>query len=252
MIEWLRDDYHRPVKPAAGDSAGAQTIELSGRTLPITLNRHPRAKRLTLRLAPDGSAVRITLPRWCRSADAVAFAAVRRDWLEAQLARVPVAADPVARGTVRYRGGELAIRWTPDAPRKPILEDGAILLGGPRDTIPHRLQRWLEAEAVRLTRLDLAHYCEGAGLACADLRLSRAQRRWGSCSSTGVVRVNWRLVQSPDAIRRSVVAHETAHLVHFDHSPAFHRLLRDIYEGDLAAADGWLKAQGRGLYADFG
>ncbi|MBU2339847.1 MAG: M48 family metallopeptidase [Alphaproteobacteria bacterium] len=247
MIEWLREEYHRPAKPAP-----APTIELSGRTLPIALNRHPRAKRLTLRLAPDGSAVRITLPRWCRSADAVAFAAVRREWLEAQLAKVPAAADPVARGTIRYRGDELGIRWAEDAPRKPALEERAIVLGGPRDTLPHRLQRWLESEAVRLMRADLAHYCARAGLAAPDLRLTRAQRRWGSCSSKGVVRVNWRLVQAPDPIRRSVVAHETAHLVHFDHSPDFHALLRDIYEDDLAGADGWLKAHGRGLYADFG
>lgn len=247
MIEWLREDYRRPAKPAA-----TQTIELSGRSVPIALNRHPRAKRLTLRLAPDGSAVRITLPRWCRSADAVAFAKVRRDWLEAQLAKVPAAADPVARGTIRYRGGELGIRWAEDAPRKPALDARAIRLGGPRDILPHRLQRWLETEAVRLMRADLAHYCARARIETPDLRLSRAQRRWGSCSSKGVVRVNWRLVQAPDAVRRSVVAHETAHLVHFDHSPGFYGLLNEIYEDDLTAADGWLKAHGRGLYADFG
>lgn len=247
MIEWLRDDYHRLAKPTT-----AHTIELAGRTLPIALNRHPRAKRLTLRLAPDGSAVRITLPRWCRSADAVAFAAIRREWLEAQLAKVPEAADPVKRGTIRYRGDELAIRWSEDARRKPALDERAIGLGGPFDTLPQRLHRWLEAEAMRLMRADLAHYCARAGLAAPDLRLTRAQRRWGSCSSKGVVRVNWRLVQAPDAIRRSVVAHETAHLVHFDHSPDFHGLLRDIYEDDLKVADAWLKAHGRGLYADFG
>ena len=60
MIEWLRSDRTAP------------EIELAGRMLPIELNRHARARRLTLRLAPDGSAVRITLPRWCRSQDAIA------------------------------------------------------------------------------------------------------------------------------------------------------------------------------------
>ena len=44
MIEWLRDQHLEPV------------IEIAGRTLPIELRRHPKAKRLTLRLAPDGSA----------------------------------------------------------------------------------------------------------------------------------------------------------------------------------------------------
>lgn len=240
MIEWLRSDRAQP------------TIELSGRLVPIELNRHARARRLTMRLAPDGSAVRITLPKWCRSEDAVAFAGVRRNWLETQLAKVPPPADPVARGTLRHRGDDLTIDWRAEAPRRPVLENGALTLGGPRETLARRLQRWLEAEAVALMGADLAHYCGGAGVPVPELRLSRAGRRWGSCSSRGIVRVNWRLAMAPDFVRRSVVAHEVAHLVHFDHSPAFHTLLAHIYEGDIALADDWLRAHGRGLYADFG
>jgi hypothetical protein len=57
---------------------------------------------------------------------------------------------------------------------------------------------------------------------------------------------------APDAVRRSVVAHEVAHLVHFDHSPRFHAFLERIFEGDIDAANRWLKAHGRGLYAILG
>jgi predicted metal-dependent hydrolase len=53
-------------------------------------------------------------------------------------------------------------------------------------------------------------------------------------------------------VRRSVVAHEVAHLVHFDHSARFHALLAEIYDGDLPAADAWLKRHGRSLYAPLG
>ncbi|HCH93759.1 MAG TPA: metal-dependent hydrolase, partial [Erythrobacter sp.] len=98
---------------------------------------------------------------------------------------------------------------------------------------------------------DAADYCARGQLAPAPVRLSRARKRWGSCSSEGVLRLNWRLVQAPDAIRRSVVAHEVAHLVHFDHSPAFHALLARLYEGDIAQANRWLSAHGRELYAAF-
>ena len=52
--------------------------------------------------------------------------------------------------------------------------------------------------------------------------------------------------------RRSVVAHEVAHLVHFDHSPAFRALLSGLFEDDIEAADQWLRREGRGLYAAFG
>ena len=82
--------------------------------------------------------------------------------------------------------------------------------------------------------------------------LSNAQRRWGSCARDGTIRVNWRLVMAPDLVRRSVVAHEVAHLVHFDHSPAFHATLGALFEHDIRAANRWLKREGRGLYATLG
>ncbi len=240
MIEWLRDQKLPP------------EIEIAGRRLPIELRRHPTAKRLTLRLAPDGSAVRITLPRWCASKEAVAFAHARAEWLNEQLAKVPETRDPVAERRLDYRGQSLAIAWSEDAPRKPRLDGDTLHIGGPEETLAKRLTRWLDAQALALFAQDAAFYCQRAGLPVAPVKLTRARRRWGSCSSEGVLRLNWRLVQAPDHVRRSVVAHEVAHLVHFDHSPAFHALLDAIFEGDIDEANGWLSQHGRALYSAFG
>jgi predicted metal-dependent hydrolase len=227
-------------------------IRIGERELPLAIRRHANARRLVMRLAPDGSEIRVTLPRWGRTEDALVFARARLDWLERQLAAIPAAQAPEPGGFVRYRGGELAIAWQAGHPRKPSLDGDTLWIGGPAESLASRLQRWLEAEAHRLLEDDLAFYCARAGQIAPPLRLSRAQRRWGSCSDRRAIRINWRLVQAPDAVRRSVVAHEVAHLTHFDHSAAFHALLSELFEGDLKAADGWLKAHGRTLYASFG
>ncbi|MBE5074987.1 M48 family metallopeptidase [Erythrobacteraceae bacterium E2-1 Yellow Sea] len=240
MIDWLRREMLEP------------EIDLGPRTVPIVLKRNARARRLTLRLAPDGREVRLTLPRWARSAEAIAFAHARRDWLAAQFAKLPQREEPQAGGTIQYRGQALLIDWHEKAPRRPTLADGTITLGGPRDALETRLGRWLEGEARSLFTADVAHYCNVAQLESVPVSLSRAQRRWGSCSDRKRIRLNWRLVQAPDHVRRSVVAHEVTHLVHFDHSPAFHAMLGKIFEGDIALADRWLKDHGRTLYTHFG
>lgn len=248
MIDWLRGE------------PGDPSVTIGGREVPLAIRRHARAKRLTMRLAPDGSEVRITLPRWGRTSDALVFVRSRGDWLERQLAAVPLSAPPAPGGSLTYRGERLAIEWDPRLPRKPAPAGSALRLGGPQHTVAARIRRWLEAEAVRLLGEDLGHYCALAGRPVPRLRLSRALRRWGSCSGPGkgtsdraqCIRINWRLVQAPDEVRRSVVAHEVAHLVHFDHSPAFHGLLAELFERDLKACDAWLKREGRGLYAAFG
>lgn len=240
MIDWLHKDQQNP------------QIELNGRMVPIELRRHASARRLTLRLSPDGSAVHITLPRWCASKEAIAFAFARQEWLTAQLAKLPEPHDPVATRSIRYRGQEIAIDWEECAPRRAVLDSGTLRLGGPLDTLGKRLSRWLEGEAQRLFTEDAAFYCQRANLPAAPVRITRAKRRWGSCSSEGMLRLNWRLIQAPDAVRRSVVAHEVAHLVHFDHSPAFHALLASLFEGDVETANRWLSQHGRALYTSFG
>ena len=205
MIDWLRG--------ASARHALDPEIDLGGRQVPIVLKRMKTARRLTLRLAPDGSEVRITLPAWAE---------------------------------------RLRLAWDTRAARRPAVEGGVLRIGGPQAGLETRLKRWLEAEALRLAEADMRDYCAAAGLDPVPIGLTRAQRRWGSCSDKSRIRINWRLVQAPDRVRRSVVAHEVAHLVHFDHSPAFHALLARIFEGEIADADRWLKDHGRGLYASFG
>jgi predicted metal-dependent hydrolase len=192
------------------------------------------------------------MPRWGRTAEALAFARARADWLERQLAALPQIAAPSGGGTLAYRGRALMIEHSPGGSRRVRLTEEAIMLGGPAETLGPRLRRWLTVEARRLLADDLAHYCAVAGLPLPKLALSGAQRRWGSCSAKGAVRINWRLIMAPDFVRRSVVAHEVAHLVHFDHSAKFHALLGELYEGDIAEANRWLKREGRGLYGLFG
>lgn len=241
MIDWLK----RPPREEP-------LIDLGGRQLPLVVRRLAQARRLTLRLAPDGSEIRVSMPRWGRTAEALTFAKSRADWLVRQLEALPSAEAPEPGGSLLYLGEALHIEHAPSAPRRPCAQHGIIRIGGPAETLQSRLRRWLEGEARKLIAADLAHYCTLAGRPVPKLALSGAQRRWGSCSAKGMVRINWRLVMAPDWVRRSVVAHEVAHLVHFDHSARFHALLGGLYEGDIAEANHWLKREGRKLYAHFG
>jgi len=244
MIDWLRG--------ASAKAAPDPEIDLGGRRVPIVLKRLRNARRLTLRLAPDGSEVRVTLPAWAEGREAIAFAHSRKGWLADQLGKLPARAAPAPGGEVRYRGASLKVEWDARSPRQPVVAGELLRIGGPETGIEPRIRRWLEAEALRLAETDMREYCAAAGLDPVPMGLTRAQRRWGSCSDKARIRINWRLVQAPDFVRRSVVAHEVAHLVHFDHSPAFHALLGRLFEGEITAADRWLKDHGRALYASFG
>ena len=119
MLDWLRRDPR--AEPA---------VEVGGRLLPVQIRRTERARRLTMRLSPDGAAVLITVPRWIPTREALAFAAGRIDWLERQAARIPDAKS-VGHGTqFPFRGEIVTIMHDAKAPRRVIVADGEVRLGG--------------------------------------------------------------------------------------------------------------------------
>ena len=72
--------------------------------------------------------------------------------------------------------------------------------------------------------------------------------RWGSCSANGDIRYSWRLILAPPDVLEATVAHEVAHRLHMDHSPAFHAAVRRLLGRDPSAERAWLRAHGRELY----
>ena len=64
------------------------------------------------------------------------------------------------------------------------------------------------------------------GARCLSVRwVTNQEKRWGSCTAeTGDIRLSHRLRGVPDWVLDAVLVHELAHLVHPDHSAAFHAL----------------------------
>ncbi len=77
-------------------------------------------------------------------------------------------------------------------------------------------------------RISLIAQSEAAALGVSYARISlRDQRsRWGSCSTTGTLSFNWRLVLAPHDVLDYVVVHEICHLLEMNHGPGFWALVQ--------------------------
>jgi predicted metal-dependent hydrolase len=70
----------------------------------------------------------------------------------------------------------------------------------------------------------------------------RSQRsRWGSCSRTGTISLNWRLVQAPLHVRDYIILHELMHLREMNHSARFWGHVERVCPG-YREAERWLHA----------
>lgn len=238
----------RPATVTPAPMVKHQRITIGARDYALIIRRHPRARNIKLRTDPAKGALLITLPGHARLGEAIAFARTQADWIEASFARAGTGIVIAPDALIPYRGTQHRISWDRSHGRSITTGPAVIRLGGEAELIEARLTRWLKTEAKRLCAADLAEYCARAAIAVPALAISNAARRWGSCSAGGMIRINWRLVMAPDSVRRSVVAHEVAHLRHMNHSPDFYAWLDHLFEGDRKSADRWLKAHGRGLY----
>jgi predicted metal-dependent hydrolase len=98
---------------------------------------------------------------------------------------------------------------------------------------PQAVQRhvtaWYKTQALPCFRERVALYAGRLGVATPRVRLSGARLQWGSCSHAAGIRLSWRLAAFPLRLVDYVVAHEVAHLVEMNHSPAFWRTVERLY-----------------------
>jgi predicted metal-dependent hydrolase len=170
--------------------------------------RHARARRYVLRVALDGT-VRVTIPRWGSKREAAAFAEREHGWIEKQQRRV---------------------------------EERRLMRVERSDAVSAADLRALREQARRELPIRLLELAAQHGLAVSRISIRNQRSRWGSCSRSGHICLNWRLVQMPAMVRDYVLVHELMHLKRMDHSRAFWKLVAAACPA-YKKARAWLRSQ---------
>ena len=188
------------------------------------VRRSDRARRVRVTVDP-ARGVEVVLPR--RTPEREAAAAIRefRPWIERRMAELEGARAAVAsRGdTVPYLGQTLSLSGEPGRSR--VTRRGDVLLVPVGEERTPAIERWYRRTARSEIEPRVQRACALAGTSYTRLTIRGQRTRWASCSRSGSMSFNWRLLLAPEAVLDYVVWHEVCHLEVMDHSPRFWRLV---------------------------
>jgi predicted metal-dependent hydrolase len=228
-------------------------VDIGERIASVRLKRDRRARRLTLRIPVASEPPVLTVPVRTRPDAVRAFLEAHRGWLADRLADRPVP-TPFREGTVvpvrgvdhvvvldgSLRGRTRLASADEDVPR--------LLVGGAPEHVGRRVRDFLRAEATSDLKLAVGRHAATLGARPTSIRIRDTVSRWGSCSADGSLSFSWRLVMAPPTVLDYLAAHEVAHLLEMNHSPAYWRIVDRLFPAHRAAR-AWLKREGARLHA---
>ena len=83
-------------------------------------------------------------------------------------------------------------------------------------------------------------FAEEMGVDYNQIEVRNQRTKWGSCSTTGTLGLNWRLMMAPPRVVDYVIVHELAHLRESNHTDEFWSLVAE-YDPEYEAHARWLE-----------
>lgn len=219
------------------------------RGIPYTLRYSRRAKRLSLQVVPGE--VRVTAPPGASISVIDKFVRSRARWVTEKLAYfasvVPllVPSEFTHGSEVSILGRKTVLQLSENASEaERFIERNGILYaylpGGSDLTLASA--KWFDELLLSHVKGIVGKYSH-LGLVPSGIRFRTARTRWGSCSPSGVIMINRRLVHAPPEVVEYVVVHELVHLRHRNHSTKFWKTVESI-QGNVKPHKQWLRLQG--------
>jgi predicted metal-dependent hydrolase len=218
-------------------------LQHNNQLIPYEIRHQPRVtRRIHLRAGPDGALLVIAPRRMSKRA-------IHKMLQERSHKVVRFLEDAQARQQelprCDYINGEVQLYQGENYPLEIVefvgrggsvgLENGRIRIGtadSSQQAVRKKLIAWYRQQAQQHFSARIEAISENAAWIngqAPPMRLRKMKRTWGSCSASGVITLNPRLIKAPPVCIDYVIAHELCHLQEMNHGKAFYALQSALY-----------------------
>lgn len=224
------------------------TLSLGGSEIRVSFVPNARAKRLSLKLDPYANEAKVTVPPYSSFAEAHDFLSQYHQWLAQKInsrgQKIPFSKDI----SIPILGQQYKISYEQADQPRVTLEDKEIFVQGFDEVVIAGLVKdWLRRFIYEKLHHHSQTYASQIGKKVKGVTLKEMKSRWGSCSASGNLVYNWRLVFAPYESMQYVCAHEVAHILEMNHSKNFWKIVESLYP-NYKPHQQWLKKNSHQLF----
>ena len=211
---------------------------------PIVVSRKKNIRRLSLKVCRITGKISISAPKFLSESEIHKFYYLNRNWIHNQINQCLVPKIVNDGSFVPVEGNLYEIVAKKNCSKIKFLENNQICIPKNISNIGKEVQTFL------------IEYCKSIMIPIIlkkpnliiqkikKINFKDTKSRWGSCSSTGSIMLNWRLIMAPPSVYNYVISHELAHLVHMNHGPLFWKLVQEL-SPNYSKDKEWLKKNGK-------
>lgn len=217
-----------------------------------------RSKRKTLAIIVKSGKVEVKSPLFINKVDIYNFVAEKKRWIEKHLAEQEVKLTQKLVITdgydVMFFGKPRRIEVIYAGKPKVEISDDRLLIysrSNEPEVLEKHFSKWLKHQATEYMTTQTIKTARALGVEerLKEVIFRKTKTKWGHCGSDGTIQYNWLTMMAPKEVIDYLIAHESSHLIHMNHSKRFWQTVASVCP-DYKNLKDWLKTYGHRFWTD--
>ena len=215
---------------------GTYQINLDGQTIACIVKRSARARYIRFEVRLD-TGLTVVIPRFYNIGQIHSLLETKRRWILSKLANCVQSPTLTNHRELKesdiipYLGRELELRIQQNQKGADSVGiDGdklVVTLTNQNGKLKWMLEQWYRRQAAEIIQEKVDKLSARFGLTYNRICIRAQRTRWGSCSYSGNLNFNWKLIMAPEPVVDYVVIHELMHLEEMNHTNRFWKLVAE-------------------------
>lgn len=217
-----------------------------------------RSNRKTLSIIIKSGNVEIKSPIYTRNVEIFDFIRQKQNWIEKHLTEQEIKLSQrlvIAEGyDVLFFGKPRRIRIFHARQPKVELTNSSLRIytrnGDPQE-LEKQFNQWLKYQASEYMTTQTIKMARKLGVErkLKKVVFRKTKTKWGHCENNGTIQYNWLTMMAPKPVIDYLIAHESSHLKHMNHSAKFWETVASICPDYLNLKD-WLSTYGHRFWTE--